>query len=719
MNDKDILRFISDELTSSEQDIDFETPLNYYLGTPRGDEVDGRSTVISTDVADAIEWIMPQIMRSFTQNNEILIFDPINPNDEFQAELESQYVYEVLMKDNNGFIILHQLVKDALMQQNGFIKVWYSKETIQKTVKYSGLTPEQFQMVLSANNAEIINKEQIITQSPIPGGQPVISFDASIAITREVSKINIESVSPDDIRINKDHNSINMDDAKFAAHLMTKTVSDLRTEGVDEDIIQELIHSATGGENHNSYRFTAQDESVDPDTDDSIDESLITIYLAECYTFADIDDSGIAKRVKITVGGQYSPTVIVDKEEIDSSPWISATAILMSHKLYGLSIYDRLKQIQDIKTSLLRNTLDNVYLQNNQRHLVLEKQVTMEDLMTSRPGGIVRTKSLDAVKPLVTPSFIGDAFQMLGYLDQTRAGRSGVSPEDSFKDYKIGERVGSEGVERLMSAKEELVGLIVRIIAETGVKPLCYKIRNLCTIHIDSIVDFQFRGQWVKVNPAAWPDRVRTTVRVGTGSGQHDRQVAALTQVLGKQAEIAVQPGQVLVLPKNQFKALDDLCKFTGLNSAVGYFVDPDSQEGKQLAQQIQQQQQQQQQQAMELQKQQLAFQQQLAQAETEKANTARMNTELKAQAEKAKYSLLIQKQQSDQIIASLQQQIDQLKEIQKGEHEGERIDLEREKALIDAGIRITEIEMKDKQASADRMVKHNAETASTIQSSE
>ncbi len=98
LNNDDILSIIQSELSNSEiatggaDTASAEESLAYYLGDSSGELVEGRSNVSSTDVADTIEWIMPVIMKSFTQNNEIVIFDPVAPGDEQQAELESEYV---------------------------------------------------------------------------------------------------------------------------------------------------------------------------------------------------------------------------------------------------------------------------------------------------------------------------------------------------------------------------------------------------------------------------------------------------------------------------------------------------------------------------------------------------------------------------------------------------------------------------------------------------
>ena len=692
MKDEVLVQVISDELSQAEQALDFQTPLDYYIGNPRGDECEGRSQVISTDVADSIEWIMPQVMKSFTQNNEIVIFDPLGPGDELQAELESQYVYEILMKENDGFINLHQMVKDALMQNNGFLKVWYEEHTNDKTISYTGISEEQLGYIAADPSIEILNLKESV--APGPNGQPQTVYKLKIRQNSKHGRIRIESVAPEDFRVNPDHNSINMDEARFTAHLMEKTVSDLREEGVSEDIIQKLKEENYG--DSDNYRLYAQGEtSQESDTDD---DSQDIVSIAECYLFADIDDDGISERVKVTVGGHSTPTVLIDKEEVDCFPWIATTPILMSHKWRGMSIYDRLKQIQDIKTSLLRNLLDNIYLQNNQRNAVLENQVTMSDLMLSRPGGVVRVKNIDAIKPLPTP-LIGDAaFNMLNYMDTIRAGRSGVSPEGELQQKDIGERVGSQGLQRLMNAKEELVGLIIRIFAETAIKPLCYKIRDLCTKHMDAVRDFRFRGQWVKVAPSQWSDRIRSTVRVGTGTGNHQMMLMSLEKVIQFQAAKLQEPGQTLVNPVTQFKAIDDFCKFSGLNSAVGYFVDPSSPQGQQFAQQVKQQQQMQQQQNLQQQAALMQLQVKLADAEMGKARAQMDNVTLKGQVDKSKMMLESMKERHQQQLDMIKQDLERAKAMSKDSLDAERLDLERDKHAVETGLKISELALKKQE---------------------
>ena len=197
LNDSQILAIIANELSNanitSSSPSWLRDPLAYYLGQPNGTEQEGRSALTSTDVADAIEWIMPQIMESFTQNNQVVVFDPIHKDDEQQAEIESEYVYDVLMKQNDGFILIHQFVKDALLQRNGMLKVYYEDETEVKDYSYTGLTQEQLNMLVSREDTTIVSLEPTQYQDEL--GQIIISFDVEIEVTEKCGKVCIDSVS--------------------------------------------------------------------------------------------------------------------------------------------------------------------------------------------------------------------------------------------------------------------------------------------------------------------------------------------------------------------------------------------------------------------------------------------------------------------------------------------------------------------------------------------
>lgn len=750
----DILSIVTQELSLADSSsyngtsqISLENSLSYYLGLPNGTEIEGRSQVTSTDVADAIEWIMPQIMKSFTQNNEIVIFDPVHEGDEKQAELESEYVYEIIMKQNDGFIILHQFVKDALMQRNGILKAYYAKKTETRTGDYTGITEDQLNMLLSADGVDLIQQSEYIDeqmtvqkqqqiqmqmqqhqqqmqtpefqqsmQNPEAAAQhqqqmeemqaemekPVFLYDVKIAAERIRGKIYIDPVPPEEFRINSQHNSLNTDGARFTAHVVMKTASDLMQEyDIDKDFVQELPEGANFYDRE--YRFTLQDESVFQDRAETGDDSQRLIEVSECFMQMDIEETGISKLVKITVAGGDDPTDLLRVELIDSMPWVTTTAILMSHKFQGLSITDRLKEIQDQKTALWRSMFDNIYLQNNQRNVVVENQVNMDDLLVSRPGGIIRAKRIDAIMPLSTPQLGQDAYNMMSYLDQVRAGRTGVDPDGQATPQNIGDRVGSQGVERLMNAKEELVGLIIRVIAETGVKPLCVKIRDLSMKHIDAVVDFRFRGQWYEVQPSEWPDRTSCTVRVGTGTGNHQLQVGAVGQILELQKMLS-DTGSILVNDKKTFDTIDDFCKFSGLNGAVRYFVDPDSPEGKQAQEAKQKQQAEEKAKNDQTEQIMIEAQSKVAEAETVKAKAQQENGRLKNVIEQ-------QNNESEMQISFLKQQLDETKALLEKVSDDQDRQLKKYEIDQRTAVELTRIE-KDSEKSENENFQKNKEDA-------
>jgi len=673
LSDSDILAIIANELSTATYSTGddsvghLETSMSYYLGRPNGTEVVGRSTVVSTDVADTIEWIMPQIMESFTQVNEIVKFDPIGPNDFRQAELESQFCYDVLMKDNDGFVLIYELVKDALMQRNGVLKIYYDKNNEREINKFTGLTEEGL-AVLVSNGYDVISLSTYLEND-------IEYYDTTVEKLCSYGKINIDSVPLEEFRLSAHHNSIDANKARFTAHSVAVTISDLIEEGYDEAVLNEV----PGYHEYNSdYRWAMMDENGQ--YVDSEDPSLALLQKHECIMRIDIDGSGVAKTMKITcVGSDNEPAVILSKEHVNEMPWVTTTPIIMPHKFQGLSIYDRLKQIQDHKTAIWRNILDNMYLQNNQRYAVIEGQVEMRDLLVSRPGGVVRTKRLDAIKPLETPQMSNVAFDMMRYLDEVRAGRSGVQADGNASPVAIGDRVGSQGVDRLLNAKEALVGLIIRTIAETGIKPLMVKIRNLLLAHQDAVQDYEFRGEWIQIAPQSWVKKRKCTVKVGTGTGDSDKKLAALQSILQVQTTAIQNPQQVLVDQTKIFSTLDDICKLSGLNSATRYFIDPATQEGQQKQQLVAQQAQEDQQKQEQATIVQLQNEAKIAESAVTSANAQLEATRYRSQNEQLKLKLEAEKAAYQTKLAELEQQLNEYKTGMDGTIEAETLAFKRE----------------------------------------
>jgi len=552
-----------------------EAAKEFYRGEAVGElaapETEGRSSVVSTDVADVIEWIKPAVLKTFVSTDEAVRFDPTSADDEEQAEQESDYVNYVFYKENRGFLVLYSWIHDALLEKVGTVKVYWDEEKKVTTEEYSRLNDHELAILLDDDEVEPIEHTASpeIVSDEMGGAVEVVYHDIKVKRTCVYGKAAVDPVPPEEVLVNADHRSIFLDEARFAAHECIKTVSELVQMGFKFDEVKDL--PAYDVDPEDDDRNTVTDED---DADKSSDPALKKIRLYECYPLIDYDEDGVAERRRILY---VKGSKILENEEADNVPLISMTPIIMPHRYVGMSIYDRIREISKQKTAIWRNLLDNMYLQNNQRTYVnTANKVNLDDLLTNRPGGIVRGKGLpgETIFPLTTAPTGAAGYQMLEYLDKVREERGGVGPDSMGMNQQLSNDT-AHGLERLMSAKEELVGLITRVFGETGIKEMFLQLRALLAKHQDKEKVVNLRGKWVPVNPSEWRERTSSTIKVGMGTGDRMKQQTALQQILGYQEKL-IMAGSGMASQKNIFNALQDLAKASGID-ADQYFTDPET----------------------------------------------------------------------------------------------------------------------------------------------
>lgn len=147
--------------------------MDYYLGNMEADmpAAEGRSSTVSTDVADTIEGLMPQLMDIFAGSDEVVRFEPVGPEDEEAAQQETDYVNHVFMQRNPGFMVLYSFIKDALLSKVGIVKIWWDEREQEQRETYYDLTDDQFALLAQAV-AQSDGMMQIIEHSARPVGMP-------------------------------------------------------------------------------------------------------------------------------------------------------------------------------------------------------------------------------------------------------------------------------------------------------------------------------------------------------------------------------------------------------------------------------------------------------------------------------------------------------------------------------------------------------------------
>lgn len=178
MNEEEIKLLIEeniDQATSfvnSEVNADRETALDYYLRKPYGNEVPGKSNVVTGEVAEAVDGALPQLMKVFTQPTDVVEFTPTNDGDATVAEDVTTYVNHIFNKDNDGAILLHNWFWDALVQKNGIIKAYWNEAKEPVTESYEGLDLEELTVIMQGDNVEVIEQEELREpQPPMPNEQ--------------------------------------------------------------------------------------------------------------------------------------------------------------------------------------------------------------------------------------------------------------------------------------------------------------------------------------------------------------------------------------------------------------------------------------------------------------------------------------------------------------------------------------------------------------------
>jgi hypothetical protein len=583
--------------------------LNYYMGDMSKDmpAPDGRSKAISSDVADTIEGLMPPLMEIFASGDEVVRFAPVGPEDVAAAEQETDYVNHVFMQQNNGFLVLYSFIKDALLSKVGVVKVWWECRAEVERETYLDQPDDAFALIVSQPGVEIVEHTErdaplVARMTPaqaggnpghvprretapdVAGAHPGYEqatprpklHDVTIEIRRTKECARVEGVTPEEFGISRRARSIK--DADYCFHDVFRTQSQLIAQGYDREQVKKLPSYTQSHTIEEQARDTVN-ESTLRQGDDGLNEASRLIRITEHYVRMDYDGTGEAALYRCTTAGEEGELLTRDGEpdmvRVDQIPFAAMTPVIVTHRFFGRSIADLVMDIQRIKTALLRALLDNAYLANNPRTEVPEShatETTLDDLLVSRPGGIVRTKMPGGLTVLKHPDIGGDVFPLLQYQDATREWRTGVSRQGQGVDPNALQNQVATIANQMFNASQAKVKLIARIFAETGIRDLFSLLHATIRKNGSQAQTVRLRNQWVTVDPRDWKARADMTINVGLGTGSKSEQLAHLQLIIAAQKE-AIAAG--LVSAKNLYHSAKELVKLAGHKNVDAFFTAP------------------------------------------------------------------------------------------------------------------------------------------------
>lgn len=529
-----------------------------YLGEPYGDEVEGQSQVVSRDVFDTIETIKPSLARIFTGGDRVCKFDPVGPEDEQQAEQETDYINYVIQDKNDWFRIFYDWMSDGLMTKNAYAMAYFDKSVDVETEKYNGLLMEELAMLLQDPEVEIT------AHSPSEDG---MLHDVEIKRTKHKGQVKICVLPPERCKVDEDTPSFSVKGANYFEYWDYKTLSEIREMGLELD--EEELKQGAQETGRDTPEDAARDGLGEERGDNSPDSSMVKHKIRMIWLRHDYNEDGIAELLFVIRVANEVPFI----EECNNIPVASIVPTPLPHRHMGLSIRDMVTDLQRIKTELWRQTLNNMYLANNGRYGVSNK-VNLDDMLVSRAGGIVRVDGLPGqeIMPFNHPFVAQHSLGLMEAIDAVRENRTGTNRYFTGSDSNSLNKTAS-GIAQLSSAASQRVEMIARVIAE-GVKELFQIVHELTIKHADASRQDKVRlkGQWVPIDPSTWKKRSDLKIAVGLGTGNKEVMGVNLANILMMQ-EKAMMIGATE--PSKVYNALAEVTKNYGFPNPDAFFTQP------------------------------------------------------------------------------------------------------------------------------------------------
>jgi hypothetical protein len=559
---------ISMELTDAVSYIDTDlSPIRakgteYYRGDLFGTEEEGRSQVVAMEVRDTVSAMMPSLMRIFFSSENTVEFVPTGPEDVANAQQATDYCNFIFNSDNNGFLTTYATFKDSLVRKCGIMKCWWEEDETVRIEEYSGLDDQTMQILMQ-------EQTDVMVMNTYPDQMMGQLHDVQIKRKIKGGRVRIMSVPPEELLL--DRRARSFDDSAIIAHRQMATVAQLIEMGYEEDEVRENITS--NDLDTNEEYLARQPMSSFGVSVESANPMMERVLYVEAYLRIDYDKDGIPELRKVCcIGSGYK---IVRNLPTSYIPFIDFPCDPEPHTspLEAMSIFDITHDLQEIKSEILRNTLDSLAQSIHPRTAIVEGQVNIDDVLNNETGAVIRMRAPGMVQPFSTP-FVGQAaFPMLDYIDQIREDRTGMSKAAMGLNADALQSSTKAAVAATISASQGRIELISRLMAE-GMRKLFKSILFLVTTHQDKARMVRLRNEFVQIDPRAWDAAMDCSINIGMGNGDTNERVAALMQISAKQQEVLTQLGVVnpLVTPSQYSSTLRKIVELNGFKDPSQFF---------------------------------------------------------------------------------------------------------------------------------------------------
>lgn len=562
--------FEGDELSTSRTDA-----YNYYFQRKRGDEIAGRSEIVTGDISSMVEGNLAEMVDPLICKR-IAEFCAYDAADAEQVHLESECIHEMLFKRQNGFIEVTSSIKDALLIRNAVIKVYVDRRTFKKVVRRA--------------NVEPIVVEQLLEQIGKTGKVDVHSYDPeskklSATVHKSTKKFKVESLAPENFLVPKAWHRQDLEDIPFCAERHVEPRSTLIERGFPRavvDAIPRYNNTNQAGADARWPRNMSNTVNATP-----IDKSQESVEWYECYAkLESADGTSELKRICVTGGAD---TKILEEEDADVICYAVGVVIINPHTFVGISMYDKLKDVQDSSTALTRGLMDNLNTTTKNRTAHLDGVVEEADLTDGRTNSSIRVKPgvvgdvRAAITAFAVPDTSGNILQNLEHFRRVRAEKGGATLDMATGQMQLNDRLGSQGLDRAYSVMEKLASFMTRIVAHTLIRQMYLIAHEVLRTEWQDPIHFKSGKEWIAVDPSKWRVRESLTVNMGASPGERMRIAATLERLMDKQILLA-QAGMedILIDAEAFYNAVQEWLRISDIDVPERFVLDPKTDRAKQ-----------------------------------------------------------------------------------------------------------------------------------------
>ncbi len=535
--------------------------IDYYLGERYGNERDGYSKIVTREVYQTVENIKADVAELFIADDETVRFEPQGPEDVEGAQQATDYVRYVFYRQNDGFGVILDSLMDGLLQRQGVIKRWRSMEDMVSNHEFEDISPEAFNILTADPEVEITEFEEMFDE--LTG---FTTYSGKLLRTKTKSETKVEVVPPEEFAI--DRNATSVQDSKYVRQRKMVSKSDLIEMGFDAKKIDKAVNSS-GYNEYDSPEKIARDFDGNNYYDD--DNTISPVYdLHEVYMRYDRDEDDYDELIKVCKVGN----VVLNIEEVDEIPFVIWTPIRIPHRLTGLCPADAAAPLQKVKSQLWRNQLDNQYNLNNGRPVIVEGQVDLDSVMSSKPGAPYIVKHPNAISFPSQPAFGQHTYNMMGIADQMLEQNVGATDNSINPDILHG-NTAAGAVSQVLSKRQARVRLIAREFGEF-LRKVFMGIYELEIAHADDKSIFRLDNKFVEVDPRNWYARKDVTVLVGLGNGSKTEHLFHMQQTMAAQQAMAGAGGLgITVTPQQIVQLQEDMVRLYDKSASGRYFTAP------------------------------------------------------------------------------------------------------------------------------------------------